>query len=61
MKKLPQIRVAYLAAKRDDGFITMMTSQLLADVAAAVAAEDSEWNAQRGELCWFPVWAKVPL
>jgi hypothetical protein len=39
----------------------MTTSQLLADVTAAVAAEESDWNAQHAELCWLPMWAKVPL
>jgi hypothetical protein len=45
-KKLQQLRVAYLVAKRDDGLTTMTTSQLLADITAAVAAEESDWNAQ---------------
>jgi hypothetical protein len=35
-KKIQQLRVAYMAAKRDNGLITMTTSQLLADVTAAV-------------------------
>jgi hypothetical protein len=40
--KLQQLRVAYMAAKQDDRLITMTTSQLLADVTAAVATEKSD-------------------
>jgi hypothetical protein len=60
-KNLTKLRVEYLAAKRDDRLITMTASQLHADVTAAVASEESDWNAQNGELCWFTMWAKVPL
>jgi hypothetical protein len=40
-KKLQQLHVTYLVAKRDDRLITMTTSQLLTDVIVAVATQES--------------------